>query len=317
MGTTDADGDFSVNILSFCTTDDCVDPINANKGNESAWRYPEAGAVDGTAGFISTANNAVPVPFSAATDGRDHWLAGGEPHCADCHEAPYVEQSGNINPFPPFNYPAKAGLMRYSRGHQDLSCQGCHESIHGLHPVSAAIDTTTYAQAAALNHDGSHGPLKCGTCHQVNAQGIPDWHEDNNDGPFRFGSFDDAVGFAHTFTDEADPRDSLCRNCHGDERGDIDADEEDWLEHAMVGRTSRLMMDKAEIAQHGHVLGAEPGRERNQLCSECHDGDNELGDVDCDGEDGREWKQHLTQGRVAESVWEDVSLDETGTTCGW
>ena len=317
VGTTDADGDFSVNILSFCTTDDCVDRINNNKGNESAWRYPEAGAVDGTAGFISTGNNAVPVPFSAATDGRDHWLAGGEPHCADCHEAPYVEQSGNINPFPPFNYPAKAGLMRYSRGHQDLSCQGCHESIHGLHPVSAAIDTTTYAQAAALNHDGSHGPLKCGTCHQVNAQGIPDWHEDNNDGPFRFGSFDDAVGFAHTFTDEADPRDSLCRNCHGDERGDIDADEEDWLEHAMVGRTSRLMMDKAEIAQHGHVLGAEPGRERNQLCSECHDGDNELGDVDCDGEDGREWKQHLTQGRVAESVWEDVSLDETGTTCGW
>ena len=38
---------------------------------------------------------------------------------------------------PPFNYPAKASLMRYTRGHQDISCQGCHESIHGLYPVGA------------------------------------------------------------------------------------------------------------------------------------------------------------------------------------
>jgi len=315
VGTTDADGDFSVNILSFCTTQDCVDGIKANKGDESQWRYPEGGAVDGTAGFIDQNNTALAVPFSAATDGRDHWLAGGEPHCADCHEAPYVEQSGNINPFPPFNYPAKAGLMRYSRGHQDLSCQGCHESIHGLYPVSAAIDTTSYAQAAALNADGSHGPLKCGACHQVNGQGIPDWHEDNNDGDFRFGTtFDEAVTFAHTFTAEADPLDSLCQNCHEDERGDVRADKDDWLEHAMKGRTSRLMMDKAEISRHGHVLGAEPGRERRDLCSECHDDEeNGLGDVECDSE----WREHLSQGRVSESVWEEVSLDETGTRCGW
>jgi hypothetical protein len=315
VGTTDADGDFSVNILSFCTTEDCVNGINANKGDESQWRYPEGGAVDGTAGFIDQANTALAVPFSAATDGRDHWLASGEPHCADCHAAPYVEQSGNINPFPPFNYPAKAGLMRYSRGHQDLSCQGCHESIHGLYPVSAAIDTTSYAQAAALNADGSHGPLKCGTCHQVNSQGIPDWHEDNNDGNFKFGSFDDAVGFAHTFTAEANPLDSVCQNCHGDERDEMRTSDgsydETYLEHAMKGRTSRLMMDKAEIAQFGHILGAEPGDERIALCTGCHD--NKLDDVECDSE----WREHLSQGRVAELVWEEVSLDETSSTCGW
>ena len=41
VGTTDADGDFSVNILSFCTTDDCVARINANKSDQSQWRYPE------------------------------------------------------------------------------------------------------------------------------------------------------------------------------------------------------------------------------------------------------------------------------------
>ena len=160
VGTTDADGDFSVNILSFCTTDDCVDLINTNKGDESAWRYPESWCGRWYRGLHQHGEHAVPVPFSAATDGRDHWLAAGEPHCADCHAAPYVEQSGNINPFPPFNYPAKAGLMRYSRGHQDLSCQGCHESIHGLYPVAAAIDNTSYAQAAALNHDGSARPAQ-------------------------------------------------------------------------------------------------------------------------------------------------------------
>jgi hypothetical protein len=310
--TPDGDGDVSVNILSFCTTEDCVNTINANKGSESAWRYPEGGAVDGTAGFINTANTACPVPFSAATDGRDHWLAGGEPHCADCHAAPYVEQSGNINPFPPFNYPAKASLMRYSRGHQNLGCQACHESIHGLYPVSAAIDTTTYAQAAALNHDGSHGPLKCGTCHQVNGQGIPNWHEDNNDGPFSFGAtLDAAVTFAHTFTEEANPLDSLCQNCHGDERNQMDANESDYVEHAMIGRTSRLMMDKAEIARFGHILGTGSTQERNQLCTACHG--NELDEVACDGE----WRRHLTQGRVSQVVWEEVSLERTGATCGW
>ncbi|MEN8204980.1 MAG: hypothetical protein ABFS24_03095, partial [Pseudomonadota bacterium] len=120
-GSLDADNDVSVSLLDFCTTSekdvdgnptlsdaDCVGraqaALNAN---------PNA---DGTA--------AVPVPMSAATDGRDHWLSPGEPHCADCHAAPYVEQSGNINEFPPFNYPRKASLMRYSRGHQDITCQG-------------------------------------------------------------------------------------------------------------------------------------------------------------------------------------------------
>ena len=175
--TFDDDGDPSVNILSFCTTVDCVAKINANKGDESQWRYPESGAVDGVDGFINAANTAVAVPFSAADDARDHWLAAGEPHCADCHAAPYTEQSGNITAYPPFNYPAKASLNRYTRGHQDIQCQACHESIHGLYPVGAAMDNTTYAQAAALNADGSHGPLKCGTCHEVpvDGNGIPLW----------------------------------------------------------------------------------------------------------------------------------------------
>lgn len=50
---------------------------------------------------------------------------------------------------------------RYTKGHAGLSCQACHESIHGLYPVSPDVDQTTYHQAAQLNPDGSHGPLKC------------------------------------------------------------------------------------------------------------------------------------------------------------
>ncbi len=225
--------------------------INANKGDQGQWRYPANP-------FIDPVNNSgAAVPMSAATDGRDHWLAPGEPHCADCHAAPYTEQSGNINPFPPFNYPAKASLMRYSRGHQDITCQGCHESIHGLYPVTPTIDTTSYAQAAALNHDGSHGPLKCGTCHLVNGEGVPSFIEDGityNGQPIKE-NFDLAVSWAHTFTDNADPREDFCVNCHGDNRNLIDSSDKTWTEHAFKGRSSRQLMDKAELAQLGHVGG--------------------------------------------------------------
>ena len=321
----DADGDPSVNILSFCTTDDCVARINANKSDMGQWRYP-ANA------FTDTANTAVAVPFSAADDARDHWLSAGEPHCADCHAAPYVEQSGNINFFPPFNYPAKASLMRYSRGHQDISCQGCHESIHGLYPVSPAIDTTTYAQAAALNADGSHGPLKCATCHAVDGSGIPTWIRGSGAvGSQINGSFDAAVGWAHTYTDEADVLNTTCQNCHGvnGEFGasnintsstpadwtNVASHEEEFLEHAFAGLTSRQMMDKAETLVLGEVYGTTDGSDG--VCLGCHgDESGELASEGCDVEDGV-WRMHLTQGRVAESVWEKVSLARTGTRCGW
>ncbi len=105
--------------------------------------------------------------------------------------------------------------MRYTRGHQDISCQGCHESIHGLYPVTPTIDTTSYAQAAALNNDGSHGPLKCASCHtHVDGDGIPNWVDNlryndpttpGNDNLPVAGNFDRAVSWMHTYTDEADP----------------------------------------------------------------------------------------------------------------
>jgi VCBS repeat-containing protein len=331
--TPDADGDPTVNVLppAFCTTPDCVATGQASLD----------AATGGSCTLAAGDNCAVPVPFSTSTittasDGRDHWLAPGEPHCADCHAAPYVEQSGNINAFAPFNYPRKASLMRYSRGHQDITCQGCHESIHGLYPVTPTIDNTSYAQAAALNHDGTHGPLKCGTCHQVDGSGIPtlvcgpgDTAGKCDGGPgIQYagapieGDIDASTSWAHTFTDEASPlaAGGLCTNCHGDESGGICGVGENcqgWLEHSMEGRVTRTLMDKTEIEANGSVFTTTNGI--NGVCTGCHG--NESGNVSCNN---REWKEHLTEGRVAQSVWEQVTAllaagqpAADGTLCGW
>jgi hypothetical protein len=306
----DVDGDVNVNLLDFCTTADCVAAAQAT--------LTTAGAA------------AVPVPMSAATDGRDHWLSPGEPHCADCHAAPYVEQSGNITAYPPFNYPRKASLFRYTRGHQDITCQGCHESIHGLYPsasitnddgVNVIIDTTTYAQAAYLNPDASHGPLKCAACHDVDGNGIPQWIRGGL-GTDVNSNYDAAVGWAHTFTDEASVLGpgQVCRNCHGVQGtnwSEIVNPDGTYLRHAMDGRVSRTMMDKAEIERLGHVHG-DPAFENplannsSAICQGCHG--SEVSHVSCSN---TTWKRHLTEGRVTELVWVYVSQTLTGTTCGW
>jgi mono/diheme cytochrome c family protein len=319
-GTTDADGDFSVRILDFCTTQDCVDAAQAVLDAE-----PNGG-------------QAVPVPFSAATDARDHWLAAGEPHCADCHAAPYVEPSGgNVGDEtllggetefkPPFNFPRKASLMRYSKGHQGVTCQGCHESIHGLYPVTPTIDATSYAQAAALNGDGSHGPLKCGTCHAVDSNGLPTWIRSLKypDGT-RIRTFDDAVGYAHVYTDDSNPLDSTCQNCHADRSSKISETDGKWLRHSYKGRIGRQTQDKAEIEVLGHVAGDpafhnnNPQDIANTVCTACHSvnggpSGNFLPLAKCSN---LTWKQHLVQGRLSPKVWEFISKSENnGSTCGW
>ncbi len=261
-------------------------------------------------------------------------MSPGEPHCADCHAAPYVEQSGNKNPFPPFNYPAKASLMRYSRGHQDITCQGCHESIHGLYPVTPTIDSTSYAQAAALNPDGSHGPVKCAACHEVDSNGIPTWIQGVRYNGSRIRTFDDAVSWAHTFTDEADvlAPDNVCENCHSDRSGKIAESSGKWLRHAWVGRMGRQIQDKAEIGALGHVAGdpdtdgdGVPDRTAqqiaDQMCVNCHqlNGGPEVGFLSLATCNNPTWLQHLPQGRIAEEVWEFISADQNpaNPTCGW
>jgi hypothetical protein len=140
----DSDGDISVELLDM------------NPDNVDQYRDKKA----------------VAPSYDAATQGRDYWLSPGVPHCADCHAAPFVEGQGGVAY--PINQPGKYSSMRYSKGHAGLACQACHESIHGLYPVTRNVDLTTYEQAAQLNPDGSHGPLKCQTCHKdVNRNGVP------------------------------------------------------------------------------------------------------------------------------------------------
>ena len=148
MVSKDADGDVNVHILS------------ANPAvNPKSLKLPRG------------ATGALAVPYEAATHGRDYWLSAGAPHCADCHAAPYVEGQGGAA-FP-INQPGKHSLMRYSKGHAGIACQACHESIHGLYPVTSDTDLTSYRQATQYNPDGSHGPLKCVACHETNASGVP------------------------------------------------------------------------------------------------------------------------------------------------
>jgi hypothetical protein len=148
MVTKDEDGDINVSILS---ANPAVDP--------KSLKLPEG------------ATGALAVPYDAATHGRDYWLSAGAPHCADCHAAPFVEGQGGVAY--PINQPGKYSLMRYTKGHAGLACQSCHESIHGLYPVTSDTDVTSYEQAAQYNPDGSHGPLKCASCHYTNDKGVP------------------------------------------------------------------------------------------------------------------------------------------------
>jgi len=175
MVSKDEDGDVNVSILS------------ANPAVDIKKLKLPAGATGATA-----------VPYDAATDGRDYWLSPGVPHCADCHAAPFVEGQGGVA-FP-INQPGKYSNMRYAKGHSGLACQSCHQSIHGLYPVTPTTDVTTYKQAAQYNPDGSHGPFKCASCHETNKEGVPniaDKKEHVWDGKPILHNYDAAVSWMH------------------------------------------------------------------------------------------------------------------------
>jgi mono/diheme cytochrome c family protein len=145
------------------------------------------------------------VPYDSASAGRDWWLSGGEPHCADCHIAPFVESQGG-NYFP-IDQPNKYSLYRYSKAHGNVACQSCHESIHGLYPVryegpKGTVDLTTHEQALQFSPDGKYaGPVTCGACHRTNAKGIPVQLK----GTEYYDDYWAAVALAH-FMREGDPK---------------------------------------------------------------------------------------------------------------
>ncbi len=126
------------------------------------WNHPKGGAV----------------PYAAASGGNDWWLAASEPHCADCHRAPFVERSTGGKYFP-IDLPNKYSLYRYSKAHGSIACQTCHESTHGLYSTrydgkERSVDVTTHEQALQYSPDGKYtGPVTCAACHTVNKKGVP------------------------------------------------------------------------------------------------------------------------------------------------
>ena len=118
------------------------------------------------------------VPYAAASGGNDWWLSAAEPHCADCHLAPFVEQETGGKYFP-IDQPNKYSLYRYSKAHGSIACQTCHESAHGLYSTrydgdEKSVDVTTHKQALQYSPDGKYaGPVTCAACHTVNDKGVP------------------------------------------------------------------------------------------------------------------------------------------------
>jgi mono/diheme cytochrome c family protein len=113
------------------------------------------------------------VTYADASAGIDWWLAASQPHCADCHVAPFVEGMGGA--YFPIDQVGKYSLYRYSKAHANLACQSCHESMHGLYPAAEdGADVTTVEQARQFSPDGEYaGPVTCPACHAVGANGVP------------------------------------------------------------------------------------------------------------------------------------------------
>jgi hypothetical protein len=173
------------NATKFKTT--MADPVVGAKGDPLESYYTDhtgatmVRATKDNAGKLKllawNAKEGDPVPYDGASGGKDWWLAASEPHCADCHLAPFVESQGGA--YFPVDQPNKYSLYRYSKAHGNIACQSCHESIHGLYPVQyqgpkATVDLTTHQQALQFSPDGKYaGPVTCSACHRVNDKGVP------------------------------------------------------------------------------------------------------------------------------------------------
>jgi len=208
--------------------------------------------------------------------------------------------------------------------------------------VTPSIDNTTYAQAAALNDDGSHGPLKCGTCHRVDNSGLP--ISGSNQAWFtnllytdpvtgqqtQVGTdFDLAVAWAHTATEGYDRLQpgGTCSNCHGwdgtapytDNHNptQVNWSNKGWTEHTFKGRIPRDAMNAVEAA-----LKVPQTNPLGTLCQTCHgDRSGTLSRRGCSDK----WRTHLIEGRASEAVWKQVSTTvisgqpdpDNGSICGY
>ena len=143
----------------------------------------------------------------------------------------------------------------------------------------------------------------------------------------RIRTCDDAVSWAHTFTDEASVPElgGVRENCHKDRTGKITETSGKWLRHSFVGRIGRQLQDKAEIEAPGDVAGGgfvdvdDLQELSDTVCSSCHSlqGGPDGAFLNLATCDSTTWTMHNIDGRLAEKVWEYASIAQNGTTCGW
>ncbi len=169
--------------LRTMTLEEIVQEITGNTDIQAYVDYymdPKVGAAGNPLVAYYTEHEAAilegDMTYADASAGEDWWLSAAEPHCADCHVAPFVESMGGK--YFPIDQEGKYSLMRYSKAHADLACQSCHESIHGLYSVvekgEETNDMTTHEQALQFSPDGEYtGPVTCVTCHAVGPNGVP------------------------------------------------------------------------------------------------------------------------------------------------
>ncbi len=158
--------------------DQYLDPkvVKGKDRNEAVWERGKGTPLgyrkkDGTVS-ATPMKGARPVAYGEVSGGKDYWFSPGLPHCADCHAPPFVESMGGG--FFPIDQPHKYSLMRFSSAHAGITCQGCHQSAHGLFPVNPlGNDEASPQQAVQYNSDGSTGPVECGACHRTTSTGVP------------------------------------------------------------------------------------------------------------------------------------------------
>lgn len=98
-------------------------------------------------------------------------------------------------------------LFRFSKGHGEVACEGCHGSTHAIWPNADAAANDNVAARQLQGHSGT--VIECDTCHGVNTLPL------TTDGPHGMHNVNNArwADGGHERFYERNP--NACRACHG------------------------------------------------------------------------------------------------------
>jgi hypothetical protein len=185
---------------------------------------------------------------------RTGWLQ--QPNCQACHhdgkrETAAVSKTGILKVWLDQRFATNANvpstgfsLYRFSKGHGNVQCQGCHGSTHAEYPSSHDNDNVL-----AIGLQGYAGTItECTTCHTS----VPTTKDGGPHGMHTIG--DKWVDKHHDYVDEHDA--SECAYCHGsDYRG---------------SELSKVKMTKTFKVEDNQTITYTAGQKVG--CYDCHDG---------------------------------------------